>query len=157
MVGIGELRASADPEAILVAYGLGSCVGVCLYDPVARVGGLAHVMLPSSLEAANNAATSRFADTAIPMLLARMAELGGDSRRTAGKIAGGASMLNGAAFSDGFNIGARNVEAVKSALSRLGVPILAADVGGSRGRTLSIHLGSGTVLVRMAGEKDTEL
>lgn len=157
MVGIGEVKVSRDRHATLVAYGLGSCIGVCLYDATAQVGGLAHVMLPSSAEAANHMVPTRFADQAVPKLLEEMVKLGASPRRVVAKIAGGAKMLTGAAFANGFNIGSRNAEAVRSALGHCGVPLLAAEVGGNQGRTLSMVVGSGTVLVRTVGEKETQL
>ncbi len=157
-VGIGELRASRDPLEILVAYGLGSCVGVCLYDPQTKAGGLAHVMLPDSGEASSQRPPSKFADRAVPMLLEEVVKLGAVPRRIVGKIAGGAQMLAGPGFSvNGFNVGERNVEAVRLALERHGVPLLKADTGGNRGRTLALHLSSGKVLVRTIGEKEAEL
>ena len=157
MVGIGEIMVSKDPSSILVAYGLGSCGGVCLYDPAARVAGLAHVMLPSSAEAVGHTTASRFADRAVPMLLDEMARLGANRRRIVAKMAGGAKMLTGSAFANGFNIGERNVDAVKALLQHLGVSLRAAAVGGSQGRTVTMHVGSGAVLVRTAGEREAEL
>ena len=157
-VGIGELRASKDPGEVLVAYGLGSCIGVCLYDPEAKVAGLAHVMLPSSAEALSQRPLSKFADYAIPMLLDEVGKLGAAPRRLICKIAGGAQMLTAPGFStNGFNVGERNAEAVKAALQRHRVPLLKADTGGHRGRTLSIYPVSGKVMVRTIGEKETDL
>lgn len=157
-VGIGELKVTMDPTEVLVAYGLGSCVGVCVYDPDSKIGGLAHVMLPSSAEAVSQRPLSKFADYAVPMLLEEMTKLGVAKRRLVSKIAGGAQMLVGPGFSgNGFNVGERNVEAVKAALERLKLPLLKADTGGHRGRTLAMHLGVGKILVRTIGEKETEL
>jgi chemotaxis protein CheD len=157
-VGIGELKISKDPLAVLVAYGLGSCVGVCVYDPESRTGGLAHVMLPNSAEAVSQRPLSKFADRAVPMLLEEMAKLGVPRRRLVSKIAGGAQMLVAPGFGgNGFNVGERNIEAVKAALERNRVPLLKADVGGHRGRTLAMHLAVGKILVRTIGETETEL
>ncbi|MHB1159397.1 MAG: chemotaxis protein CheD [Chloroflexota bacterium] len=157
-VGIGELRASRSPSEVLVAYGLGSCVGVCLYDPQAKVGGLAHVMLPNSAEAISQRPLGKFADCAVPMLLEEMVKLGVEPRRLICKIAGGAQMLTAPGFStNGFNVGERNVEAVKAALERHRVPLLKYDTGGNRGRTLAVHLATGKIMVRTIGEKEIEL
>ncbi len=157
-VGIGELRVSKDPSEVLVAYGLGSCVGVCLYDPDAKVGGLAHVMLPSSAEAQSQRPLSKFADRAVPMLIEEMSKLGASPRRLICKIAGGAQMLTAAGFStNGFTVGERNIEAVKAALERHKVSLAKADIGGHRGRTVSIRPGSGKIMLRTIGEKETEL
>ncbi len=157
-VGIGELRVSRDPDEVLVAYGLGSCVGVCLYDPETKVGGLAHVMLPNSADAISQRPLSKFADQAVPMLMEEMKKLGAMSRRLLCKIAGGSQMLTAPGFSgNGFNVGERNVDAVKAALNRHRVPLLGADTGGNRGRTLALHTVSGKIMVRTIGEKETEL
>lgn len=157
-VGIGDLRASKAPSEVLVAYGLGSCVGVCLYDPDTRVGGLAHVMLPDSGEATSLRPLGKFADRAVPLLLEEMAKLGAASGRVIGRIAGGAQMLIAPGFSgNGFNIGERNVEAVRTVLERYRVPLLKADTGGNRGRTVAMHIGSGKISIRTIGAKETEL
>ncbi len=157
-VGIGEMLATGDPESVLMAYGLGSCVGVCLYDRESRVGGLAHVMLPSSSEGHDRSTGGKYADRAIPLLLEGVVKLGGNQRRLVSKIAGGAQMLTGPAFSgNGFNIGERNVEAVKAVLERYRVPLLNSDTGGNRGRTMAMHIASGRVLIRIIGERETEL
>lgn len=157
-VGIGEFRASKNPQELLVAYGLGSCVGIAVYDPETGVGGLAHVMLPNSAEALSQRPLGKFADLAVPMLLEEIAKLGGRPRRLAGKIAGGAQMLAAAGLStNGFNIGERNVQAVKAALDRHGIPLLRADTGGSRGRTMALHVATGKTTVRVVGEKEIEL
>ncbi|MCL4370472.1 MAG: chemotaxis protein CheD [Chloroflexi bacterium] len=157
-VGIGELRASKDPSEVLVAYGLGSCVGVCMYDPESKVGGLAHVMLPNSADAHSQRPLSKFADQAVPMLMEEMRKLGAVPHRMVCKIAGGAQMLTAPGFSsNGFNVGERNVEAVKAVLGMHRVPLVRADTGGSRGRTLSVHLASGKIMVRTIGENETEL
>ena len=156
-VGMGEVRASKDPDTVLVAYGLGSCVGVCIYDPVARVGGLAHVMLPYSAEAFAQGPSGKFADCAIPMLIDEVTRLGASARRLAAKIAGGAQLLDAPGFGASFNVGQRNVEAVKAVLDRYRVPLLAAETGGKRGRTLAMHVGSCRIVVRIFGEKEIVL
>jgi chemotaxis protein CheD len=157
MVGIGEVKVSKDPSSVLVAYGLGSCVGVCLYDETSKVGGLAHVMLPCSSDSANAQASTKFADQAIPTMLEQMMRLGADSRRMVAKMVGGAKMLSGPAFANGFNIGDRNVDAVKEALHLSGISIRAAEVGGNQGRTVTMRVESGMVLVRTAGAGEIEL
>lgn len=128
-----------------------------MYDPETRVGGLAHVLLPSSEEAVSVEVPGKFADLAVPILVEEVVRLGANPTRLVGKIAGGAQMLAVPQFSNGFNVGERNVQAVKAALMRCGVPLLGADTGGKRGRSLSMHLGTGKVLVRILGERVTEL
>lgn len=157
-VGIGELKASKSSREVLIAYGLGSCVGVSVYDPDTGVAGLAHVMLPDSTEAQSQNPLGKFADLAVPMLLEEITNLGGRPRHLVGKIAGGAQMLTGTGFSkNGFNIGERNVQAVKAAFERYGIPLINADIGGNRGRTMAIHVANGKTTVRVIGEEEREL
>ncbi|MGI5836424.1 MAG: chemotaxis protein CheD [Chloroflexota bacterium] len=157
-VGIGELRVSNSLQEVLIAYGLGSCIGVSVYDPHAKVAGLAHVMLPNSKEALSQKPLGKFADLAVPMLLEEIRRLGGQPRRLVGKIAGGAQMLIGTGFSqNGFNIGERNIHAVKAAMERHGISLVNADIGGNRGRTMALHVGTGRTTVRIIGEKEKEL
>ncbi|MDO8690644.1 MAG: chemotaxis protein CheD [Dehalococcoidia bacterium] len=104
-VGMGEICTARDPLVVLAAYGLGSCVGVSVYDPVAKVGGLAHVMLPSSREVSLQKLSYRFADVAVPALLEQVQKLGAIRKRLICKIAGGARMFAMLGSSDGFKIG----------------------------------------------------
>ncbi|MGE5597531.1 MAG: chemotaxis protein CheD [Hyphomicrobiales bacterium] len=156
-VGIGQLAISRDPREVLVAYGLGSCVGVTAYDPEAHVGGLAHILLPSGGgRAANANEPGRFADLAIDELLRRLEEAGADRRRLVVKIAGGASVL-GAANAEKFKIGARNAEAIRERLKFHGLSPAAEDIGGEKGRTLELHGASGRTFVRTVAAPAQEL
>ncbi len=154
---MGEICATRDTSAVLIAYGLGSCIGVSLYDAVAKVGGLAHVMLPSSKESSSQGLGYRFADVAVPALVDKMQQLGAGRKRLICRIAGGAHMLFAPGSSDGFKIGERNIEAVAEALARCGVTPAAKEIGGSRGRTLRLYLSTGRVFVKTVGQQDIEL
>lgn len=146
---IGQWGVAAAPVAIRTL--LGSCVGVVLYDRVARVGGVAHIVLPNSGGA--TAQPGRFADTAIPGLISDIDRaLGRPSRgRLTAKFAGGANMFqSGAAL----NIGQKNCEAVERILTELGVRIEAKDVGGETGRHLTLDTRSGIVAIRVPGGAD---
>ena len=117
VVGISDWKICKNPE-VLVTYALGSCVGSCLYDKVTGIAGLSHIMLPDSTSAEGKTVNRmKFADTALPDMLAEMIKMGADKRRIQAKIAGGALMF--ATKSEQFNIGERNVAAVKKALSAL--------------------------------------
>lgn len=116
IIGIGEYAVEKNP-AILVTLGLGSCVGVCIRDPIARVGGMVHVMLPDSGGKPTNT-PGKFADTGIDVVVEKLLELGAQRSKLEAKIAGGASM-----FQSAMDIGARNVEAVKKALQRHGIKL----------------------------------
>lgn len=155
-VGVGELGVSDKPEEILVTYGLGSCIGVTIWDPVARVGGLLHFMLPESRidceKARNNPAL--YADTGIPLLFRTAYQLGAAKKRLLVRVAGGAQVLEGNGV---FNIGKRNCLAMKKILWKAGVLIDAEEVGGNSSRTLRLEIGSGKLLLQKAGAEAHEL
>ncbi|WP_448376730.1 chemoreceptor glutamine deamidase/glutamate methylesterase CheD [Fervidobacterium sp.] len=141
IIGIGEWAVEKNP-AILVTLGLGSCVGVCIRDPIAKVGGIVHVMLPDSGGKPTNT-PGKFADTGVALVVDELIKMGAARNRLEGKIAGGASM-----FQSAMDIGARNTEAVKSALQRNGVKLLAEDTGGSKARSIEYDVESGKLLIR---------
>lgn len=152
-VGMADLKACKAPHA-LTTLGLGSCVGVCLYDPVTKVSGMAHVMLPDSRQITREVTNPmKFADTGIDMLVKQMTSLGADKRRLKAKIAGGAQMFafNGANSSIG-RVGDRNVEAVKIKLKELGIPILAEDTGANYGRTIEFYSEDARLRIRAVGK-----
>ena len=147
-VGISDLKVCRKPD-VLVTYALGSCVGICLTDGMTGVGGLSHIMLPDSTASSTGAQTPmRFADTAIPMLIRQVTALGANRSRLRAKIAGGAVMF--ATNSDKFNIGERNVKAVKDALRKEGIPIIAEDTGLNYGRTVFFYPETGIMEVKAA-------
>lgn len=149
-VGISDLNVTKSPN-ILVTYALGSCVGICLYDPAAKIGGLSHIMLPDSKQIASVAnQTMKFADTAIELLVGKMEALGARRIRMKAKIAGGAQMFSGINNSSLANIGQRNVLAVKQELARLRIPIIAEDTGKNYGRTLFFSVEDGMMRIKSA-------
>lgn len=155
-VGVGDLKVSAKQEETLVTYGLGSCIGITIWDPVSRVGGLLHFMLPESqsdpVKARDNPAL--YADTGIPLLFKSAYQLGADKKRLLVRVAGGAQVLDG----DGvFNIGKRNYLAMKKIFWKAGVMIHAEEVGSNISRTLRLDVGSGKLLLQEAGEEAREL
>ena len=155
-VGISESGVVRNPDSIST-LGLGSCVGVTLYDERKKIGGMVHVMLPSTeLAKGKDFNKSKFADSAVPDLLNQMIRFGADRRRLVAKLTGGAQMfaLSGAADSL-LKIGARNVDACKKALAALGIPILAEDTGGSWGRTVELFAETGILEVRAIGKAKT--
>ena len=148
-IGIGDLKVCKAPD-VLVTYALGSCVGVCLHDAALGIGGLSHVMLPES-SGVNAASTPmRFADTAIPMLIRQMESMGASRVRMKAKIAGGATMF--ATASDKFNIGDRNLAAVKKVLMANRIPIIAEDTGLDYGRTQLYYPETGIMEIRAAAK-----
>ncbi|QGG48643.1 cheD chemotactic sensory transduction family protein [Heliorestis convoluta] len=147
-VGIADLNVAVKPDTI-TTLGLGSCVGVTFYDSSKKIAGLAHVMLPSTeLSKAAVLNKAKFADSALPELLRRMVELGAIPRRIQAKMAGGAQMFNFKDPSGQKSIGDRNIEACKVALRKLGIPLVAEDVGGNYGRTIELFTETGILEVR---------
>jgi chemotaxis protein CheD len=145
IVGVGELAVAEHPR-VLVTQALGSCVGVVLWDPVRRAGGMAHIMLPSPGDTASDGQRYRFATTALPALVDMLTEEGSAKRRLVAKIAGGAAMFGFEAGSA--TIGARNVAQTRLELHDLGIPLRAEDTGGSFARTIELRLDTGILLVR---------
>ena len=135
-------------EQTLTTIGLGSCVAIMLYDAVARVGGLAHVLLPSESMARDRSNPAKFPTSAVALMLAEMTRLGADARRVSAKLVGGASMFASLMPAAGINIGERNVAAARQALAERGVPIVAEDVGSDHGRSVYFRLQDGRVEVR---------
>lgn len=149
-VGMADLKVACHPS-ILTTLGLGSCVGITLYDSKKKIIGMAHIMLPSSKIATANTNRAKFADTGIVDLLEKMTALGAERKEIVSKIAGGAQMFNFAGSNETLKIGARNSEAVKQVLNELRIPIVAEDIGGNHGRTIEISSEDGKLMVKTIG------
>jgi chemotaxis protein CheD len=151
-VGMADLNVCVSPNAI-TTLGLGSCVGIVLYDPVKRIAGMVHIMLPDSTKILNNENKAKFADTGIDLLIKRMMEIGADRRILIAKIAGGAQMFAFSNNSDMMRIGERNVEATKLKLAQLGIGIRAEDTGANYGRTIEFYPENGSLLIKSVGKE----
>ncbi|NLT94240.1 MAG: chemotaxis protein CheD [Clostridia bacterium] len=153
-VGMADLAVCKAPQK-LITTGLGSCVGVCLYDLEKKVGGLAHIMLPDSTQAKSVQNVAKYADTGIVATIEKLMALGVDRSRILAKIAGGAQMFNFAGTSNIMRIGERNVEAVKKQLEQLKIKLVAEDTGGNFGRTIIFDPQNGQLHIRTInqGEK----
>lgn len=156
IVGIADMKVSNDPNATLVTYSLGSCIGVSIYDPVVKVGGLLHFMLPDStidpVKARKN--PWMFADSGIPLFFKEAYRLGAEKNRLDVKVVGGAQILDDSNF---FNIGKRNYMSLRKMFWANNVLIRAEDIGGTVNRTVSLELSSGRVWVKTSGEGVREL
>ncbi len=154
-VGMADYKVGRAP-ATIISYGLGSCIGVSLYDPKTKVGGLLHIMLPDSTQSRSSENPAKFADTGLPLMLADVIKLGASKTRLVAKMAGGAQMFAFANASDIMKVGLRNAEAVKAILKKNGIRLLAEDTGGNYGRTVQIDLETGvyTVKTMVKGEKE---
>jgi len=158
VAGLGELVSGNRPDQVLVCYGLGSCVGLALHDPVARVGVLAHVVLPDSrLGRGVPDRPGKFADTAVPAAIEEAVRLGAVPARLVARIVGGARMLPVAGIPGMLDIGDRNVEAVQAALARAGIRLIGQDTGGTYGRTVHFFVGTGRLMVSTVGRGEREL
>lgn len=155
-VGMADLNVCPYPDAI-TTLGLGSCVGVALYDPTNKCGGLAHVMLPDSTAIRNNSNKAKFADTGIEELIKQMESQGASRRRMTAKLAGGAQMFAFSNTSDMVRIGERNVEACKKKLAELGIKVIAEDTGLNYGRTIEFYTETGMLLVKAVGRPVKEI
>ena len=149
-VGMADLKLCKSPDAI-TTLGLGSCVGIALRDPITKVGGLAHIMLPDSTKIANNQCIAKFADTGIAELVRIMVENGASRNRIVAKIAGGAQMFALQSKSETMAVGARNAEAVTKILGEMKIPILARDTGDSYGRTVEFFPETGDFVIKAVG------
>ncbi len=149
-VGMADLQSAKHP-CIITTLGLGSCVGVALYDSSRKIVGLAHIMLPSSTQARNNGNVAKFADTAVIKLVDDMIKLGSIKANIVAKLAGGAQMFSFSNTSEMMRIGLRNVAAAKEMLGQLGIPIVAEDTGGNYGRTIEINSDNGALLIKTIG------
>jgi chemotaxis protein CheD len=146
VVRVADLRAGVGDD-VLVTVGLGSCVAILLYDAEARVGGLAHVLLPSPALAARDAKPGKFPQYAVPQLLQLMTAEGARPERVTGRLAGGASMFAALAPPGTLQMGERNLVAARHALSSHGVPLVGEAVGGDFGRTVRFRVRDGRVEV----------
>jgi len=150
-VGISDLNL-VKPPGTIITIGLGSCIGIAIYDKILKVAGLAHIMLPDSTQFKNVTQPLKFADLAIPILLKKMEESGCLKNNLTARIAGGASMFNFSDKSMISDIGSRNAMSVRETLKKEKIPLLAEDVGGNKGRTMILDSEDGKVTIRIVGQ-----
>lgn len=151
-VGMADLNICVSPDSI-TTLGLGSCVGIVLYDPTTKISGLVHIMLPDSTKIMNNENKAKFADTGIDTLIEMMEKIGADKKALAAKIAGGAQMFAFNNNNEMMRIGDRNVDATKKKLRQLGIHIISADTGANYGRTIEFHPETGDLHIRSVGRE----
>ncbi len=149
MARMAEIAVSRHEADVLVALGLGSCIGIALLDRASLVAGLAHVVLPESRPGGTT--PGKFADTAVPELVRRVSGLGGSASGLHAVLVGGAQMFSAGAALD---IGRRNELAVKAALATAGIPVTTTLTGGNAGRTMRVHIGTGLVTCKQAGSRE---
>ena len=148
--------AVAGGGAVLVTAGLGSCVAVVLHDPSTGIAGLAHILLPTIGRGPPSIHPAKYAESGIPLLVDEMRRRGARGDKIVARLAGGARMF-AALLSSGINMGQRNIDATRSALYRLCIPIVAEDVGGEHGRSVRVIAATGVMTVRSLVGGDREL
>jgi len=149
IVGISDLKVSSSVDDVLITYALGSCIGIAVYDPYVKVGGLLHFMLPDSSLDLNKAreCPAMFADTGIPLLFKSCYQLGAEKRHLVVKVAGGASILDDANY---FRIGQKNITAFRRIFWKNNVLIDSEDTGMNHNRTIRLRIADGTAMVKGA-------
>lgn len=155
-VGMADLNVCVSPDRI-TTLGLGSCVGIALRDPVTKIGGLAHIMLPDSTTIRNNSNIPKFADTGIEELVKQVTRKGANRSRLVAKIAGGAQMFGFGSNSEMVRVGERNVQATRKKLTEMKIPILAEDTGKNFGRTVIFYPETGDFVIRAVGKQEYKI
>lgn len=155
-VGMGELEVTDNREAVLTTF-VGSCVALCLYDPQAKVGGMAHIMLPDGSKDSSAAGAAKYADRALENTMKMMTQKGASPARLVAKIAGGAKIFAHEGSEDMFAIGARNTDSVRKLLQDRGISITGEDVGQTYGRWVRFDIKSGSVKVGKRGKEERVL
>ncbi len=148
-VGVAQIRCSSSPAVLRTI--LGSCVGICIYDRIKKIGGMAHVLLPINQK--SNPNPEKYADTAIPLLVKEILRLGAKKENLTAKITGGASMFKFGANVMLGQIGDRNIEQTKTELKKLGIAVLVEEVGGNLGRVIDFYLEDGRMKVKAGGQE----
>jgi chemotaxis protein CheD len=157
-IGMGELVVSKDPSDVLACIGLGSCIAMCIWDPVARMGGVAHMLLPTSRSNAEMMGSpAKYITLGVPNLINKMVKNGASRHNLIVKITGGARMLNIPGENNILDIGQRNITEVRAVMKRENVPILSEDVGGTSGRSIQLFIDTGKILVRSLAGRSIEL
>ncbi len=156
IVGISDMKLSREPADVLITYSLGSCIGLVIWDPVVKVGGLLHYMLPEARldDARAKARPFMFASSGIPMLFKEVYRLGGAKNRLLVKAFGGAQIMDSAGV---FNIGKRNYQIMRLMFEKNNISLASEDVGGTLNRTVSLEVGSGITRLKMPGRVEIEI
>lgn len=155
-VGIADMKVSNDLEASLITYSLGSCLGVMIYDPAVRVGGMLHAMLPEAKDERNSPTFNpfKYIDSGVPLLFKEAYKLGAEKRRIRVAVAGGSQILDDSGY---FNIGKRNLATLRKLFWKNGIMIDKEHVEGSISRTVKLNLSDGSISLKIGGGKEMPL
>ena len=157
VAGLGEIQVSNDPNHVLSCLGLGSCIGISAYDPVAKVGAMVHVVLPHCNDPEAEKVPTKYANTALPVMLKEMEKKGALKSRIILKMAGGAKIISTIPAKSLLDIGERNCEAIKAALEENKFQVKAEDLRGTLGRSMWLYIESGITRVRTTSSPIREL
>jgi chemotaxis protein CheD len=151
VVGVGSYHVAKNPTK-LICIGLGSCIAAALWIPDKRIGALAHAMLPRYDKGKDKMNPGKYVDTSIYLMVDELHEMGGRKGSIKAKIVGGAQMFS---FTSpiAMDVGRRNIETAKTTLKEEGIPIIAQDIGGTKGRTISFDIATGNIEIRVSGKK----
>lgn len=155
-VGLGALAVSKDPQQVIVAYGLGSCLGIGMFDPATGVAGLLHAMLPEFTKPEEET-SPKYVNSGIETLVMQMEQHGANRSRLRINVVGGANMLIAPGFKDNFNIGERNIVAAQKTFDTLNLKVKSQEVGGHIGRTFKLYVGDGRMTIRTMGNQEREI
>jgi chemotaxis protein CheD len=156
-VGVADYAIARDDGSVIATVGLGSCVAIILHDATARIGAMAHVLLPDQELSRDRGNPAKFPSTVVPLMLREMAALGADVGRVTARLVGGSSMFTTLMGPGSLNVGERNIIASREALRQAGVRVTGEDVGGDHGRSVYLHLADGRVEVRSLRKGRLEL
>ena len=156
-VGLGEMHVSTDLNTVLACLGLGSCIGISAYDPGARVGAMAHVVLPRGNETDCKKSPARYANSVFPFMMQEMEKKGAVKNRVILKIAGGAKIINNVPANSLLDIGQRNVTSLRNAVAENQLEIKAEDLAGSLGRSMWLSIESGVTRIRTTSGSVVEM
>jgi chemotaxis protein CheD len=147
---MGEICVAVESDVVISCLGIGSCIALCMFDPVKKVGGMAHIVLPECPKSEVPKLPGKFANTAIPEMLGKLTQLGAAKSRLIVKLVGGAQMIQAEGFGMMMQMGQRNQEMTRRALKEAGLSIASEDVGGSQGRSVWLYIDSGRVVTKTA-------
>jgi chemotaxis protein CheD len=151
MIGMADLNVGRDGD-VIVTLGLGSCVGITLYDPITHIGGMAHIMLPTCPNNIPVTNRAKFADLAIGDLLLKVLKMGASRPKLQAKLAGGAHMFSKVMGNDILKVGERNAATSKEVLQNLRIPVIFEDTGGTHGRTIELNTANGQLTIKTIGK-----
>jgi chemotaxis protein CheD len=156
IVGIADMKVSNDPDSSLITYSLGSCLGIVIYDPIVKVGGILHAMLPESKDDKNAKDFNpyKFVDTGVPQLFKEAYKYGADKKRMIVAVTGGAQILDDSGY---FNIGKRNLATMRKLFWKNGVMIDKEHVEGNFSRTVKIDISDGLITIKLGGGREITL